>query len=128
MRSPLLPLRSALLLALLPCLGLSSCLLSQNHVNQPIPREAVAKLVPGMSAAEVVAILGAPVQVVELDQRAAYRFEFERTKQTGLFLFVFNWNNEETSADRIWCFFSKDDHLTHVGTTYEADEVEYGLG
>jgi outer membrane protein assembly factor BamE (lipoprotein component of BamABCDE complex) len=128
MRSPLLPLRLAFLLALLSCLGLSSCLLSQNRVNQPIPREAVAKLVPGMSAAEVVAILGAPVQVVELDQRAAYRFEFERTKQTGLFLFVFNWNNEETSADRIWCFFSKDDRLTHVGTTYEADEVEYGLG
>lgn len=118
-----LPALSVLLLPLL----LSSCLLSQNRVNQPLPPEAVQALKPGMTVAEVLERLGAPVQVVELDQRSAYRFEFERTKQTGLFLFVFNMNNQETSSDRVWCFFSKDDLLTHYGTTFEAGQVSYGL-
>lgn len=106
---------------------LSGCLLSQRRVNEPIPIEGVDALLAGMSAADVVSRLGAPAQVVELGERTAYRFEFERTKETGLFLFVINVRNEETRSDRVWCFFDEDDRLTYVGSSLEADEVSHGL-
>lgn len=125
-RSALATLAPLPLLALSP-LWLSGCLLSQRKVNEPIPMEGVDALQTGMSATDVVSRLGAPAQVVELGERTAYRFEFERTKETGLFLFVFNMRNAETRSDRVWCFFDRDDRLTHVGSSLEADEVSYGL-
>lgn len=113
--------------AALPLVLLSSCLLSQRRVNEPIRMRAVDELVVGIDASEVTARLGAPVEVVELGERSAWRYEFERTKQTGLFLFVFNMVNQDTRSDRVWCFFDADHRLTHVGTTLEASEVSYGL-
>lgn len=105
----------------------SSCLLSQSRVNQPIPLESVAALEGATNADEVVELLGAPVEVVELGNRTAYRFEFTRTKETGLFLFVFNLNRNQTKSDRIWCFFDENEQLTHTGTTLEADAVKHKL-
>ncbi len=119
------PLTCALLA--LSCLPLGGCLLSQDRVNEPIPSRAVEALQVGMSASDVVALLGAPVEVVELGQRTAYHFEFERTKQTGLFLVVFNMSRLDARADRVWCFFDAGDRLTHVASSLDADEVAYGL-
>lgn len=105
----------------------SSCLLSQSRVNQPIPLESVEALEGAASAEAVVELLGAPAEVVELGNRTAYRFEFTRTKETGLFLFVFNLSRTQTKSDRIWCFFDQHEQLTHTGTTLEADSVQHKL-
>lgn len=111
----------------LSALFLGGCLLSQNKLNEPIPRKKVEALQVGMSATEVVASLGAPAQVVEIGDRTAYRFEFERTKQTGLFLILFNVTHQDTRSDRVWCFFDPSDRLTHMGSSLDADDVSYSL-
>ena len=115
------------ILLALPALLLGGCLLSQNKLNEPIGRKKVEALQPGMSATEVVASLGAPAQVVEIGQRTAYRFEFERTKQAGLFLILFNVTHQDTRSDRVWCFFDASDRLTHMGSSLDANDVEYSL-
>jgi hypothetical protein len=116
-----------LALLALPSLFLGGCLLSQDKLNEPISGKEVRALQPGMSATEVVASLGAPAEVVEIGQRTAYRFEYARTKNTGLFLIVFNMSHQDTRSDRVWCFFDAEDRLTHMASTLDADDVSYTL-
>ena len=106
---------------------LTGCLLAETRVNEPIPAAAVEGLAPGTTADEVVGLLGAPAEVVELGARTAYRFEFERSKQSGLFLLVLNFDARRTKSDRVWCFFDADDRLTHVAASFEAADVKHGL-
>ena len=101
--------------------------MSQDKLNEPISGKKVQALQPGMSATEVVTSLGAPAEVVEIGQRTAYRFEFARTKNTGLFLVLFNMTHQDTRSDRVWCFFDADDRLTHMASSLDADDVHYSL-
>ena len=112
-----------LLLALTP-----GCLLSNSDVNQALDPAAMKTLKPGTSTADdVLAVLGAPNDVVQLGRRSAWRYDRSRTKDTGLFLIVFNMRHTDAREDRIWVFFDEQDRLTHVGGTFQADDVEYGL-
>lgn len=118
-----------LVLALLPSCFFSSCFLSRAHVNGPLENELIAsRLVPGKTtAAEVVAFLGAPNEVVQLGRRSAYRYEFTRQKTAGLTLIVFTMVNNDTQSDRAWLFFDENDVLSHVGSTLQAGDVEWKL-
>ena len=82
---------------------------------------------PGMTAADVVATLGAPNEVIQLGLRSAYRFDHQKKKRAGLFALVLGFFNEDTREDRVWCFFDQNDVLTHVGSTLDADDTEYAL-
>jgi hypothetical protein len=118
--------RSLLLPALL-CL-LPACLIDRKATNQPLAAEAVAALEPGTTTAtEAVALLGAPLEVVQLGRRSAYRYEFLMSKQAALFLVVIALRGTDTRADRAWLFFDEDDVLTHVATTFEGDDARYAL-
>lgn len=112
---------------LLLALAASSCVFSQTRVNTPIAPEGVEALELGITAGEVVQRLGAPTEVLEIDDGSAYRFEYVRSKDTGLFLFLFNLSHKQTRSDRVWCFFNEREILTHVGTTFEAADVEHKL-
>jgi hypothetical protein len=115
-------------LAFLLFLLTPSCLLSQSKVNEPLDAERMAQLVPGESDADdVLAVLGAPSDVVQLGKRSAWRYDRSRSKGTGLLLIVFNMHMSDSKEDRIWAFFDEADRLTHIGGTFEADDVEYGL-
>lgn len=115
-------------IALAACLLLPSCLLGRNHVNQPLDAGAYAALEPGTTtAAEVAAIMGAPVDVVELGYGSAWRYEYVRSKRTGLFLLLVGLLNDDTQSDRAWLFFDQTGLLTHAAATFEAGEAEWEM-
>ncbi|MHC4893869.1 MAG: hypothetical protein ACYTFV_11015 [Planctomycetota bacterium] len=121
-------LRTRLLLPLLAAPLLGGCFLSRTYVNDSIDPAVLESFQPLVtSAADVVAALGAPTQVVELGNRSAYAFEHRQLKRTGLFLLVVGLLNEDTRSDRVWVFFDEQDRLTHIGATLTADEVRYSL-
>ena len=118
----------SIVLALLLSAATPACYITRSTTNEPITRESINKLVPGTStAAEVVATLGAPAEVVQLGSRTAYRYEFTNTKRAVLFLIVLGFYNEDTRADRAWLFFDAQNVLTHVGATLEADRARYAM-
>ena len=72
--SPQLLTRTLLALSLTLAPG---CLISRTTVDQPLDSAALTALEPGTStAADVVAALGAPDEVVQLGRRSAYRFDY----------------------------------------------------
>lgn len=109
-------------LALLP-----GCFLTRDTVNQPIAQERVVQLKQGMSSAEVLQLLGGPMEVVQLGRRSAWRYDHQRTKRTGLILLVVTALNTDTQEDRLWLFFDETDHLSAFGSTLQASSSEWVL-
>lgn len=112
-----------LLLALLP-----ACFASRTMVNEPLRAASLGALVPGTSTAkDVVELLGAPSEVIQLGSRTAYRYDYSVQKRAGFTLIVVTVLNEDTRSDRAWFFFDKDDKLTHAGSTLESDRARYAM-
>ncbi len=122
---------SAPLLRILFCSLLavtSSCALARTTINDPLDPAQVLKLDPGKTTAkQAVELLGAPVDVVQLGRRSAYRYDHRATKRAGLVMVVVNLFNEDTRSDRAWLFFDEDDVLSHVGATFQAGDTHYVL-
>ena len=114
---------AALLLALL----VSACAFGRVRDHEPISVQAVEALQIGDSAARVTELLGAPTEVVQLGLRSAYRYDYTEKKQTGFVLILVNFYNEDSHQDRVWVFFDEQALLTHVGSTFKADETEFGM-
>ena len=111
-----------------PLLLLPGCFLSREYVNAPIAPDAVGTLEPGRStAADVVATLGAPNEVVQLGRRSAYLYEHVQRKTAGMWAFVVMFINADSQQDRTWVFFDENDVLTHAATTLDADDAEYAM-
>ncbi|MEZ6005989.1 MAG: outer membrane protein assembly factor BamE [Planctomycetota bacterium] len=116
------------LLLLASPLLLSGCFLSRIDHNRPLDPAVVAELRAGEHTADdVLARMGAPIEVVQLGHKSAWRYEYERTKQTGLFALVVGLHGIDMRADRVWVFFDENDRLTHVGATFESKEAEFEL-
>lgn len=109
-------------LALLP-----GCFLTRDTVNQPIAQERVVQLKRWMSTEEVLSLLGAPMEVIQLGRRSAWRYDHQRTKRTGLTLFVVTALNTDTQEDRLWLFFDESDRLSAFGSTLQASSSEWVL-
>lgn len=104
------------------------CFISRAYVNQPLQSEQLDQLVPGQSTArEVVELLGAPADVIQLGRRSAYRYEHQQKKITGLWLLVIGLSNQDTQSDLTWVFFDEDNLLTHVGSSLQARDAEYAM-
>jgi len=105
-----------------------SCAMARTTDNRPLAPEALARLVPGTSTAQdVVATLGAPLDVVQLGKRSAYLYRHTASKRAGLWLVVVAFYNVDERSDRIWVFFDEAGVLTHVGATLIASEAEYAM-
>jgi outer membrane protein assembly factor BamE (lipoprotein component of BamABCDE complex) len=105
-----------------------ACFISREKVNTPLDMEKTAKLVPGTSTADdVLEILGAPMDVVQLGRRSAWRYDYSEGKRAGFTIIVLTMINSDIRQDRAWVFFDENDTLTHIGGTYEAKDVEYKL-
>ncbi|HJO27605.1 MAG: hypothetical protein CMK00_09165 [Planctomycetes bacterium] len=114
---------AALILLLTP-----ACFMAHGTVNEPLDGEALASLTPGASTAgDVVRVLGAPTEVVQLGRRSAWRYEHADTKEAGLFLVVVFLHGTDTRSDRSWLFFDEEEVLTHMGVTLGAQGSEYSL-
>ncbi|MCE9592924.1 MAG: outer membrane protein assembly factor BamE [Planctomycetes bacterium] len=113
----------ALALSLAP-----ACLLDRSTTNERPEPAALHELTPGTTtASDVVRLLGAPSEVVQLGKRSAYRYEHSVTKRTGLWLIVFGSLNSDTQSDRVWVFFDENAILTHVASTFESERAEFGM-
>lgn len=109
------------ILTLILFVGLSGCAIGRTAENEPLQEEKISQLKPGeMSAGDVVAIMGAPVDVVQLGRRSAYLYIHRMERTTGIVLIVLNFLNQDQRQDRVWVFFDENDKLTHVGSTLEA--------
>jgi outer membrane protein assembly factor BamE (lipoprotein component of BamABCDE complex) len=108
--------------------ALPACLIVRDTTNEPLQAEVLTQLTPGATtAAQAVELLGAPTEIVQLGFRSAYRYEFGAAKRAALFLIVINLSNTDARADRIWLFFDQNDLLTHVGSSFDADDARYAL-
>ena len=117
----------SLLLALLLFLA-PACAFARSYENEPLDAGLLQSLRPGtMTASDVVSLLGAPVDVVQLGRRSAYLYRFTGAKRTVLFLVVLGLYNQDTRSDRAWVFFDENEVLTHVGVTLEAQDTEYAM-
>jgi outer membrane protein assembly factor BamE (lipoprotein component of BamABCDE complex) len=106
----------------------SGCFTARDTTNEPLDAEKIASLQPGETrAADVVELLGAPTEVVQLARRSAYRYDFTNSKRSGLFLIVANFINEDTRSDRLWVFFDDAQVLSHLGLTLQGDASEYAM-
>jgi len=109
----------ALLLSLL-----AGCAIGRQAENVPLEPAKIEKLVPGKTTAlEVVEVMGAPVDVIQLGRRSAYLYRHTMNKSTGIVLIVVNLLNQDHREDRLWVFFDEQDTLTHVGATLEAKDA-----
>jgi hypothetical protein len=79
------------------------------------------------TAREVAELLGAPVEVVQLGKRSAYRYQFTSTKRAGLLLLVVGLYSSDARSDRAWVFFDEDQVLSHVGVTLSGADTRYAL-
>lgn len=115
------------LLALLLCLS-PACAIARSSENRPLDAGLLSSLRPGSTTArEAVELLGAPVDVVQLGKRSAYRYQFTSTKRAGLILLVVNLYNQDLRTDRAWLFFDENQVLTHTGVTLEGADAEYAM-
>lgn len=113
---------------LLLALSTSACALVRSTENEPIDPAIVGSFEPGTTtAADVVAALGAPSQIVELGNRSAYRYGHTVTKGAAIVLIALNIGNSDSRADRVWLFFDQDDVLSHIGATFESHRPQYAL-
>jgi hypothetical protein len=113
----------ALLLFLAP-----ACAVARSSENRPLDVGLLRALNPGTTTArEAVELLGAPVDVVQLGKRSAYRYQFTSIKRAGLVLVVVNLFNQDMRTDLAWLFFDENQVLTHLGVTLEGDRTEYAM-
>lgn len=114
---------SLLLLAVLP-----SCVLSRSSQNEPLSLETIQKLKPGVTTArEVVELMGAPTDVIQLGKRSAYLYEHVMSKTAGIVLIGLLLSNTDQRSDRLWVFFDEQDQVTHFGTTLATPRTTYAL-
>ena len=107
---------------------LSACLRSRSTINEPLDSTRIAELRVGeTTAAQVVELLGAPTEVVQLGRRSAYRYDYTAAKQNGLWLIVLLFLNTDTRSDRLWVFFDEENKLTHHGHTLSAADARWAM-
>jgi outer membrane protein assembly factor BamE (lipoprotein component of BamABCDE complex) len=107
---------------------LPGCYFSNSQINHPLDAAAFTRLEPGKSTSkDVVEILGAPTEVVQLGHRSAYRYDHSHTKEAGLWLLVVFLHGADVQSDRAWVFFDENGVLTHMGTTLQASTAEYAI-
>lgn len=126
------------------CLACSACIsIGRTYSGNPIPEDAIARIVPGETTrAEVMQLLGAPKETESADitglaEQALARYEGEKLilqidpalfndvyiyerKQTNHFvmaLILFNYYSSDERSDRLAIFFDKDGVVLGVGWT-----------
>jgi outer membrane protein assembly factor BamE (lipoprotein component of BamABCDE complex) len=111
------------------CLPLfTSCLLSDSRSHASIDADRVAAITPGQTTAqEVLELLGAPNEVVQLGRRSAYRYDHSIEKQAGLFLILVILRGVDTQQDRVWVFLDEAGVVTHAGSTLQAEDAEFSV-
>ena len=109
-------------------LVLPGCFSTRSTVNQQLSPEVAGQIGPGTPATEVVELLGAPTDIVQLGHRVAYLYEFEQSKMTGFLAMVVGFMNSDTRSDRVWIFLGPGGTtVSHVASSFDADKAKNGM-
>ncbi|MEN8149741.1 MAG: hypothetical protein ABFS86_07945 [Planctomycetota bacterium] len=113
---------------LLVLLLLPGCFASRTIDDETWDPGLAGQLVVGQSTREdVLKIMGPPKEVVELLDSDAYVYEHAVTKESGLFLLVVNFANDDIQYDRVTVIVDREGIVRGVGERFKADTAEYGL-
>jgi outer membrane protein assembly factor BamE (lipoprotein component of BamABCDE complex) len=116
------------LFAVLLLLFLPGCYFGRATVNERLDAELLRRLQPGTTTAkQVVELLGAPSEVVQLGKRTAYRYDHSVQKEAAMWLLLVAFLNTDLRQDRAWLFFDENNLLSHVGTTLSAHRPQYAM-
>lgn len=142
----------SLLLVVLAVL-LPGCILGRVRDQVPLDAEKVAKILPGQTTKkEVVELLGAPTYVNDriglrvlgkgqangnagpiIDELVhspldhSYTYEYSDTKSLSLYLLIVSFTNQETKRDRVVVFFDEKGTVSHMGATFDAQNVAFRM-
>jgi hypothetical protein len=116
----------ALLPALL-ALPLAGCFFGKKMDDRTWASEAVAKIKPGTTKAEVLTLLGPPKEVIRLLESEAYVYTRAVEKNTSTFLILVNLSRSDRQYDAVTVIIDRKDVVTAVGSRFSADEAEYGF-
>lgn len=133
----------------------SGCILGRTRDEVPIDPERVARIIPGKTTKrQVVELLGAPTYVNDriglrlvgkpvgldgdnvgplVDELVrspldhSYTYEYSDTKSASLYLLVISFTNQETRRDRVVVFFDDAGVVSHIGSSFNARDVEFRL-
>lgn len=125
--------RTCVSLALIGLLMPGCAVMGRRQVDHPIDREALAKVEPGMSKAEVTRLLGAPTEIIfsnkALDPLVehAYVYEYENAHYTGIVFVLVNFGNMDEKRDRVIVWLTPDGKVEHVGSSLKARDSGYGF-
>ncbi len=107
---------------------LPGCWIARTQTNIPLTPSQLEGVASGSTTAtEVVELLGAPSEVVQLGKRSAYRYQHVMSKGISVWLGIVFLQNKDTQSDRVWIWFDENDVVSHVGASFEADRAEYSL-
>lgn len=113
---------------LLVVLVLSGCYFGKTKDDRPWDAEAVARIEPGKTTkAEVLALLGPPVEIVRLLESEAYVYRHTIEKDTGTFLVLVNLRRTDRQYDAVTVIIDRKDVVTAVGSRFTADTAGYGF-
>ncbi|MBM3976092.1 MAG: hypothetical protein FJ299_03775 [Planctomycetes bacterium] len=109
------------------CLLVSGCFVSRSTRNPALAQQAIADLPRGTDAQQVLDVLGAPSQVVQLGLRSAWLYEHVNHKRAGFTAIVVTLLNEDLRSDRVWLFFDEQGKLAHAGGSFDADGAKWAM-
>lgn len=113
-------------LALL-CLTLAGgCSFNRGTIGDELKPEDVAKVKKGVSTrTEVVAALGAPDRVVQVNGHEILQYYRYDIKAKGLFLILLNFSRLNIKSDDLYVFLSKDGIVDEVVFGKRTDRLEF---
>ncbi|MDQ5986559.1 MAG: hypothetical protein CSYNP_02289 [Syntrophus sp. SKADARSKE-3] len=120
--------RYAIWCLLVITLWVSGCaVIGRGKDYRAFDEKTLAQVTPGRTtAAEVTGMFGPPSQMVKLINGNAYIYDRSLSKATGIWLVLVTFVNYDTQHDRIVFFLSKDNIVTHVGSSFQTDAASYG--
>ena len=109
-------------------LVLPGCFSTRSTVNQKLSPEVTAQIGPGAPVTEVVELMGAPTDIIQLGNRVAYLYEFQQSKMTGFLAMVVGFMNSDTRSDRVWIFLGPGGTtVSHVASSFDAAKAKNGM-
>jgi outer membrane protein assembly factor BamE (lipoprotein component of BamABCDE complex) len=109
------------------CLLASGCFVSRSTRNPALAKDMLGALPRGADAQQVLEVLGAPSQVVQLGLRSAWLYEHVNHKRAGFTAIVVTLLNEDLRSDRVWLFFDEQGKLAHAGGSFDADDARWAM-
>lgn len=109
------------------CLAvLSGCSFNRGTIGDELKPETVASIKKGVSTrAEVVASLGSPDRVIQVNGQEIFQYYRYDIKAKGLFLIILNFSRFNIKSDDLYIFIDKNGVVNEVVFGRRTDRLEF---